>query len=52
MGSKKRCKWCNLNNALYVDYHDKEWCIPNFDDTQDNTQLKAFIIRNAYKLCS
>lgn len=32
MDSKKRCKWCNLNNALYVDYHDNEWCIPNFDD--------------------
>ena len=30
--NKKRCKWCNLNNALYVDYHDNEWCIPNFDD--------------------
>ena len=28
----KRCKWCNLKNELYVNYHDKEWCIPNFDD--------------------
>ena len=28
----KRCKWCNLNNPLYIEYHDKEWCIPNFDD--------------------
>lgn len=28
----KRCKWCNLNNLLYVEYHDKEWGIPNFDD--------------------
>lgn len=28
----KRCKWCNENNPLYVEYHDKEWCIPNQDD--------------------
>ena len=28
----KRCKWCNLNNPLYIEYHDKEWSIPNFDD--------------------
>lgn len=30
--NKKRCKWCNLKNPLYVDYHDCEWCVPNFDD--------------------
>ena len=28
----KRCKWCNLNNLLYIKYHDEEWGIPNFDD--------------------
>ena len=28
----KRCKWCNENNPLYIEYHDKEWCIPNHDD--------------------
>ncbi len=28
----KRCKWCNLNNPTYIEYHDKEWGIPNFDD--------------------
>ena len=32
MGSKKRCKWCNLKNDLYVAYHDTEWCVPNFED--------------------
>ena len=32
MDSKKRCKWCNLKNSLYVEYHDTEWCVPNFDD--------------------
>ena len=29
---KKRCKWCNLKNELYVKYHDEEWGVPNFDD--------------------
>ncbi len=28
----KRCSWCNLNNSLYIEYHDKEWGIPNFND--------------------
>lgn len=32
MAYKKRCKWCNLANPLYVEYHDNEWCKPNFDD--------------------
>ena len=27
-----RCKWCNLNNPKYVEYHDKEWGVPNFDE--------------------
>lgn len=27
-----RCKWCNLKNEKYIEYHDKEWCNPNFDD--------------------
>ena len=29
---KKRCKWCNLKNPLYVKYHDNEWCVQNFND--------------------
>ena len=28
----KRCKWCNLDNPLYIKYHDLEWGVPNFDD--------------------
>lgn len=32
MDDKIRCKWCNLKNPLYVQYHDNEWGIPNFDD--------------------
>ena len=27
-----RCKWCNLNNPLYVKYHDNEWGILNLDE--------------------
>ncbi|GEM_PF-360737 len=30
--NKKRCRWCNLKNELYVKYHDEEWCKPNFSD--------------------
>lgn len=30
--NKSRCKWCNLKNPVYVEYHDKEWGIENFDD--------------------
>lgn len=29
----KRCKWCNLDNPLYIEYHDSEWGVPNFDDS-------------------
>lgn len=28
----QRCKWCNLNNPKYIEYHDKEWGITNFND--------------------
>lgn len=27
-----RCRWCNVSNPLYVEYHDREWGVPNFDD--------------------
>ena len=30
--NKTRCKWCNLKNPLYIEYHDNEWCKPNFSD--------------------
>jgi DNA-3-methyladenine glycosylase I len=29
---KDRCRWCNTNNTLYVDYHDREWGVPVYDD--------------------
>ena len=28
----QRCKWCNLDNPLYVKYHDEEWGEPTYDD--------------------
>lgn len=27
-----RCKWCNVNNPLYVEYHDNEWGVLNLDE--------------------
>jgi len=27
-----RCRWCNLKNPKYIEYHDNEWCRINFDD--------------------
>ena len=27
-----RCKWCNLKNEKYIEYHDKEWCKSNYED--------------------
>lgn len=29
---KKRCKWCNLKNSKYIDYHDNEWGVLNLDE--------------------
>lgn len=28
----QRCKWVNLNNKLYIDYHDNEWGRPVYAD--------------------
>ena len=28
----KRCFWVNMDNPLYVDYHDFEWGVPKYDD--------------------
>lgn len=27
-----RCSWCNVNNPLYVKYHDEEWGVLRLDD--------------------
>lgn len=30
----KRCRWVNLDNHLYVDYHDNEWGKPKHSDKE------------------
>ena len=30
--NKNRCKWCNPKNYKYIEYHDKEWGKPEYDD--------------------
>ena len=32
MEKKKRCRWCNIKNPLYVEYHDNEWGVLRTDD--------------------
>lgn len=32
--TKVRCGWLNVENPLYVAYHDEEWGIPVHDDTK------------------
>ena len=32
MEQKQRCSWCNTKNPLYVEYHDREWCVPDFKE--------------------
>lgn len=27
-----RCRWVNLNNPVYIRYHDEEWGVPEHDD--------------------
>lgn len=27
-----RCRWCNVENPIYVKYHDEEWGVPTYDD--------------------
>jgi DNA-3-methyladenine glycosylase I len=31
MDKKKRCPWCG-EDVLYVQYHDEEWGVPEYDD--------------------
>lgn len=31
--NKKRCKWPK-NDALYIEYHDKEWGVPVYEDAK------------------
>ena len=29
---RNRCHWVNLNNHIYIDYHDSEWGVESHDD--------------------
>ena len=31
-GIVNRCSWVNMKNALYIQYHDTEWGIPQHSD--------------------
>lgn len=33
MPDKKRCTWCNPKNPKYVEYHDNEWGVFNFEES-------------------
>ena len=32
MEQKIRCAWCGTTDPLYLNYHDKEWGVPIYDD--------------------
>ena len=32
MTEQKRCSWVNVDNALMLEYHDREWGVPTHDD--------------------
>jgi DNA-3-methyladenine glycosylase I len=40
----KRCKWVNLDNELYVKYHDLQWGVPVHDD---NILFEMLILEGA-----
>lgn len=42
--NKIRCHWVNLDNPLYVSYHDKEWGRPVHDD---RTHFEYIILEGA-----
>lgn len=41
---RKRCAWPSGGNALYIEYHDKEWGVPAYDD---RTQFEFLILEGA-----
>ena len=41
---KKRCFWAG-NDLLYIEYHDQEWGVPTFDDTE----LFEFLILETFQ---
>lgn len=43
--NKRRCRWCNLKNPKYIDYHDNEWGRPRFD----NKHLYEMLILESFQ---
>ena len=43
--SKKRCRWSEGVNEAYIEYHDKEWGVPVFDD--DRVQFEFLLLEGA-----
>lgn len=41
---KSRCTWCLNGNDAYIEYHDKEWGVPAYDDA---TQFEFLILEGA-----
>lgn len=41
---KKRCDWCEDTFEKYIQYHDKEWGVPVYDD---QTQFEFLILEGA-----
>ena len=39
----KRCSWCD-GHDIYIDYHDKEWGVPVFDDKK---QFEFLVLESA-----
>ena len=44
MAKKKRCKWAEGVSDAYIEYHDKEWGVPVYDD---KTQFEFLILEGA-----
>ena len=44
MREPTRCTWCLSGNELYIEYHDKEWGVPAWDD---RTQFEFLILEGA-----
>ena len=42
--AEKRCKWCEGVNDAYVEYHDREWGVPVYDD---QVQFEFLILEGA-----
>jgi len=40
----KRCEWCEGSHDLYIEYHDKEWGVPVYDD---RTQFEFLVLEGA-----